>query len=74
VDPDTDPDPAFQVNHDPIRIQGFDDHKLKKKKIQMKIFFNGKICLQFLKNGSEDRKIIHFFKASLEPWRLKERS
>jgi hypothetical protein len=38
-----DPDPAFQLNPDPdtdpIRIQGFDDQKLKKKKIQMKIFF-----------------------------------
>ena len=37
-DPATDPDPAFQVNHnpdtdlDPIRIQVFDDLKLKKKK------------------------------------------
>ncbi len=31
--PDTDPDPAFQVNPDPdpIRIQGFDDQKLKEK-------------------------------------------
>ncbi len=29
--PDTDPDPAFQVNQDLIRIQGFDDQKLKKK-------------------------------------------
>jgi hypothetical protein len=37
-------DPAFQVNPDtdpdPIRIQGFDDQKLKKKKIQMKNFFD----------------------------------
>jgi hypothetical protein len=34
--PDTDPDPTFQVNPDadpdPIRIEGFDDKKLKKKK------------------------------------------
>jgi hypothetical protein len=29
-DPDTDPGPAFQVNPDQIRIQGFDDQKLKK--------------------------------------------
>jgi hypothetical protein len=33
--PDPDKDPAFQVNSDmdpeTIRIQGFDDHKLKKK-------------------------------------------
>ncbi len=30
---DTDPDPTFQVNPDPdpIRIQGFDDQKLKEK-------------------------------------------
>jgi hypothetical protein len=36
VDPDTDtdPDPAYQVN--PIRIQSFDDQKLKK---QHRIFF-----------------------------------
>ncbi len=43
-DPVKDPDPAFQVNQDPdtdpntypdpdsIRIQGFDEQKLKKKK------------------------------------------
>jgi hypothetical protein len=32
-DPDPDPDAAYQVNpdQDPIRIQGFDDQKLKKK-------------------------------------------
>jgi hypothetical protein len=33
-DPDSEPDPEFQVNPDtdpnPIRIQGFDDQKLKK--------------------------------------------
>ncbi len=32
--PDTNPDPAFQVNPDPypdpIRVQGFDDQKQKK--------------------------------------------
>jgi hypothetical protein len=41
VDPDSlnpDTDPAFQVNLDPIQIQGFDDQKLKKK-IQQTIFF-----------------------------------
>jgi hypothetical protein len=32
VNPDMDPDP------DPIRIQGFDDQKVKKKKIQLNIF------------------------------------
>ncbi len=44
VDPDS--DPAFQVNPepdtDPIRIQGFNDQKLKKKipqKFVKKIFF-----------------------------------
>jgi hypothetical protein len=26
-----DPDPAFQVNSNPIRIQGFDDQKLNEK-------------------------------------------
>jgi hypothetical protein len=42
VDPDSlnpDPDPAFQVNPDPIRFQGFDDQKLKKKK-KLKTFKN----------------------------------
>ncbi len=41
VDPDSlNPDPAFQVNPDPdpIRIQGSDDQKLKKK-IQLEIFY-----------------------------------
>ncbi len=32
------PDPEFQVNPDPIRIQGFDDQK-RKKKNKAKIFF-----------------------------------
>jgi hypothetical protein len=52
VDPHSlnpDPDPIFQVNPDtdpenPIRIQGFDDKKLKKK-IQQKIF----LCLFLIK-------------------------
>jgi hypothetical protein len=69
VDPDTDPDPAFQVNHDQIRIQGFDDHKLKKKKIQMKNFFMERFVYSILKNGSEDRKIIHFFQGSIY-WKI----
>jgi hypothetical protein len=34
LNPDTDQDPAFQVN--PIRIQSFDDQKLKEKKISRK--------------------------------------
>ncbi len=34
----TDPDPAFQVNPDPIRIQGFDDQKLKNT-IQLKFLY-----------------------------------
>ncbi len=34
-----DTDPAFQVNPDPIRIQDFDDQKLKGKKMQHKFFF-----------------------------------
>ncbi len=39
--PDTDPDPAYQVNPDPdpIRIQGFDEQKLKKKYSWNYIFF-----------------------------------
>jgi hypothetical protein len=54
-DPDTDPDPAFQVNldpypafqvnpdQDPIWIQGFDDQKLKKKKYTRIFFFFQKL-------------------------------
>ncbi len=57
-----DTDPAFQVNPDPdlIRIQGFDDQKLKKKttdlikncnllmsKLQKKPFKLGNICRQY---------------------------
>ncbi len=41
VDPDlvnSDPDPAFQMNPDPIRIQGFDDQKLKEKITDEKFF------------------------------------
>jgi hypothetical protein len=49
VDPDslipdsnTDPDPAFQVNPDPdqVRIQGFDDQKLKKIKTAENCFLS----------------------------------
>ncbi len=29
LNPNTDPDPAFQVEPDPIRVQGFDDQNLK---------------------------------------------
>jgi hypothetical protein len=42
--PDTDPDPAFQVNPDPYTDPGFDDQKLKEKKIQLKNF-----CIFFFK-------------------------
>jgi hypothetical protein len=38
-DPDMDPDPAFQVNPDPIWIQGFDDQNLKKKKYSLNFFY-----------------------------------
>jgi hypothetical protein len=40
-------DPAFQANPDPIRIQGFDDQKLKKKnsaEIYIYISFLTKNC------------------------------
>jgi hypothetical protein len=52
--PDTDPDPAFQVNPDldtdpdPIRIQSFADQKLKEKiqqKICLDILFGSKIAI-----------------------------
>jgi hypothetical protein len=58
----TDPDPAFQVNPDPIRIQGFDDQKLKKT-IQLKFFisFKSKIAI-YLSLGIQPSKenIQHF--------------
>jgi hypothetical protein len=44
VNPDMDPDPAFQVNPDTdsdpirIRIQGFDDQKLKEKNANENFF------------------------------------
>ncbi len=42
LNPDTDPDPAFQINPDPGYGSGsnpdrMDDEKLKEKKIQQKI-------------------------------------
>ncbi len=48
LNPNMDPDPAFQVNLDPdqIRIQGFDDQKLKKKNTAenfVKSFFDQKL-------------------------------
>jgi hypothetical protein len=76
VDPDTDPDPAFQVNPgfpDPIRIQGVDDQKLKKKNTDEN-FFDQK--LQFtrvqargeafslqkrISSTSKKRRFINFF-------------
>ncbi len=43
LNPDMDPDPAFQVNPDtdpdPTRIQGFDDQKLKEKNTADFFFF-----------------------------------
>jgi hypothetical protein len=58
VDPDSlnpDQDPGFQFNPDPdsIRIQGFDDQKLKKKNTAEKffiIFFGSKIVIYFCPN------------------------
>ncbi len=41
TDPDTDPDP------DPIRIQGFNDQKLKKKQLKKKLNFFFDQILQF---------------------------
>jgi hypothetical protein len=49
LSPDTDQDPAFQVN--PIRIQGFDDQKLKKKKNSAEnfdyLFLKSKIAIYY---------------------------
>jgi hypothetical protein len=40
LNPDTDLDPAFQVNldPDPIPIQGFDDQKLKEKTAEIFLY------------------------------------
>jgi hypothetical protein len=49
LNPDLDTDPEFQVNPDQIRIQGFDDQKLKKK-TQLKffsLFFEQKLQFTF---------------------------
>jgi hypothetical protein len=53
--PNTNPDPAFQVNPDPIRTrsQDFDDQKLKKK-IQLNFFLNKKLQLTYLKASIKD--------------------
>jgi hypothetical protein len=52
-------DPAFQVNSDPeIRIQGFDNKKLKEKKIQLKhflvAFFDQKLQFTYPKASLKD--------------------
>ncbi len=73
MDPDTDPDPAFQVNHDPIRIHGFDDHKLKNKKIQMKNFFHGKIRLQFFEERIRGSKNYSFLQSEFETMALERK-
>jgi hypothetical protein len=38
-DPDTNPDPTFKVNPDPIRIQGFDDQQNLRKKYSFIFLF-----------------------------------
>ncbi len=47
--PDTNPDPAFQVNLDPdlIQIQGFDDQNLRKKNTAEYFFYLFDQKLQF---------------------------
>jgi len=64
-DPDMDPDPAFQVNPDPIRIHGFDYQKLKKKKI-FDEFFSSKIaiysCPSYRRNLQPSKENIQHFK------------
>jgi hypothetical protein len=41
-----DPDPAFQVNPDPLRIRGFDDQKPKKKNNKIRVADPG--CLSLI--------------------------
>jgi hypothetical protein len=63
LDLDTNPDPAFLVNPDmdtdtdpdpnPIRIQAFDDQKLKKKNIDEK-FLDQKLLFTFVQAPGED--------------------
>jgi hypothetical protein len=41
------------VNPDLIRIQGFDDQKLKKEKVQMKKYFDPKLQLTYVQATEE---------------------
>jgi hypothetical protein len=66
-DPDGDPDPAFQVNPDLIRIQGFDDQKLKKKNSAenlFKTFFKSKIAIYLASGLHKGRP---HYRRSLQP-------
>jgi hypothetical protein len=49
------PDPEIQVNLDPtpIRNQGFDDQKLKKKKTQIKNFLDQKLQFTYVQDTRE---------------------
>jgi hypothetical protein len=70
-DPDTDPDSAFHVNldtdtdPDPIRIQGFDDQKLKKKNTDEKSFGSKIViylCPSYMRRHQPSKENIKHFK------------
>jgi hypothetical protein len=67
LNPYTDPDPVFQLNPDPIRIQGFYDQKLKKKDNRklVFIFFRSKIatlCPSYRRSRQPSKENIQHFK------------
>ncbi len=68
---DPDPDPEFHVNPDPdpIRMQNFDDQKLKKKKYRWKIFWIKKcnLLLSMLQEKTSALKREH---PALKKWNL----
>jgi hypothetical protein len=52
LNPDTDPDPVFQLNPDPIRIMDFDDQKREKKNTDEN-FFDQKLQFTYVQATEE---------------------
>jgi hypothetical protein len=66
VDPDSNPDQAFQVNG-LFRIQGFDDQKLKKYSWEFFIiFFDQKLQLTYPYASFKDRKSLQPSKENIQ--------
>jgi hypothetical protein len=51
-----DPDPAFQVNPNPIRIHGFDEQKKLEKKILKNFFFLSKFAIYLCPRYSHQKR------------------